>query len=322
MPRTDEFGLIAEFVKPFKKVPPPRGPGDDCAVLEPTERALCLKTDAVIEGVHFTRKTFSLEDVGHKALAVNLSDLAAAGAEPSWALCALGLPAGTTAKDVRAIGRGMASLANACGLDLVGGNVSRADVLSVTVSVGGLVPEDRVALGRGGAKPGDVLVVTGGLGEAAAGLAVLAATGGRPRSSNEKKLARAQRRPEPHLAAGLVLGEYASACIDVSDGLVQDVGHLCERSKVGAALDTRRFPVSEALLSWAGSRAKAAASMLTGGEDYVLVAAVPEPRVTSLLRAMAKEALVAVPIGEVTRGAKVVVDGRPWAGKGGYRHFE
>jgi thiamine-monophosphate kinase len=206
-------------------------------------------------------------------------------------------------------------------VELVGGNVSRADVLSVTVSVGGLVPEGRTALGRGGAKPGDVLVVTGGLGEAAAGLAVLEATKGAPKKAHEKKLALAQRRPDPHLAQGLVLGRFASACIDVSDGLVQDVGHLCERSKVGASLDTRRFPVSEALLAWAGSREKAARHMLAGGEDYVLLAAVPEPKLEALLRAMANEALVAVPIGEVTRGATVLVDGRKWSGPRGYVHF-
>src|SRR5205807_468146 len=165
-----EFELIEEFLKPF-----PRGravaigPGSDCAALSVAPgMQLVATTDAVVEGVHFDLRRFSPEDVGWKALAVNLSDLAAAGARPRWFLCALAVPrTSRTTQIARRISRGMAPLARQSGCALVGGNVTRASEWSVTITALG---EARRPLSRDGARPGDALVVVGSLGDAAAGL--------------------------------------------------------------------------------------------------------------------------------------------------------
>src|SRR5437762_9724649 len=171
---------------------------------------LVATTDAVVEGVHFDLERFSPEDVGWKALAVNLSDLAAAGARPRWFLCALGVPkSGRRGQLVRRISRGMAPLAKRTGCALVGGNFSRASEWSVTITALG---EARRPLSRSGARPGDALVVVGTLGDAAAGL--------RPYPS--PAASRAQRRPMPLVREGEIAAAQASAAIDVSDGFLQD----------------------------------------------------------------------------------------------------
>ena len=148
-----EFQLIEAFVAAAAASPrPPRGPGDDAAVLPRGRGETCVTVDAVVEGVHFRRASSRLEDVGHKALAVNLSDLAAMGARPGWALVALGVPRGFRVADARKLGAGFGALARGSGTVLVGGNVTRAPGLALTVTVGGEVPPGR-ALRRSGSSP-------------------------------------------------------------------------------------------------------------------------------------------------------------------------
>ena len=145
----NEFERIARFTEAFEVLPAPFGPGDDCAVLPPSRQQV-VTTDAVVEGVHFRRRTFSMADVGHKALAVNLSDLAAMGAVPTWFVCALGVPDDVSPQDLRALARGMSALAKVHGIRLVGGNVTGALQLSVTITAAG---EVETPLLRSGGRP-------------------------------------------------------------------------------------------------------------------------------------------------------------------------
>jgi thiamine-monophosphate kinase len=272
-----EFDLIRRFVRaaPRGGAGVVLGIGDDAAVLRPPRgEDLVLTVDAVVEGVHFDRR-FAPGDVGWKALAVNLSDLAAMGARPLWALCALAVPRGADAAVLARVGRGLARCARAHGVALAGGNVTRARELSLTVTAVGSAPPG-AALTRAGASPGDVVLVSGTLGEAARGL------GPRPRPC----CARRQRRPEPRVALGLALRGVASACLDVSDGLLQDLGHLCRASRVGAEVRLSRLPVRHATPEEAA----------VGGEDYELLFTVSPRR---LPRALAAAAAAGVPVAEI-----------------------
>src|SRR5256885_3569367 len=266
--RAKELDLIDAFLAPFgldrssSRFPGVlSGPGGDCAVVQPRRGlSLVLKTDAVVEGVHFTMPPFSPEDVGHKALAVNLSDLAAAGARPRWFLCALGVPKTRFAIATAArMARGMARLARRTGCVLVGGNVTRAPGWTLTLFVAGEAKHPR---GRTGARPGDAIVVVGKPGAAARGLTDLP-RGKRPAA------ARAQLRPEPLVDAGLTAGSLPSAAIDVSDGLLRDLGHLCASSGCGAEVEVEALPVA---------KGASLDDALSGGEDYALLFAVPRNR--------------------------------------------
>jgi len=309
-----EFDFIRDFVRPFGVPPAPVGPGDDCAVVPSSRTPLCVTTDAVVEGVHFTLRHFSWEDVGHKALAVNLSDLAAMGAVPSWFVCALALPRGARSAQVRALARGMAPLAREAGIRLVGGNFTQAKELSVTLTAAGRVGA-RGALLRSGGRPGDQLYVSGTLGDARLGLACLGM-----RRAPRAQLR--QRRPRPRLGLGLLSAHYASAGIDISDGLVGDLGHLCNASRVGARVSLAALPVSSELRKEAGRHAWRWA--VAGGEDYELLLAVPRKAVRAFERASRRAGHSVANVGELTRRRAVVfVDarGRPTAVPHGFEHF-
>ena len=289
------------------------GPGDDAAVLRPAPgEDLVATVDAVVEGVHFERRT-PRADVGWKALAVNLSDLAAMGARPFAALVALGLPRGTPTAEVREVARGLGACARAYRTPVAGGNVTRADVLSVTVTVLGAVQEGRAVL-RAGARPGDLVAVTGTLGEAALGLAPRAAA----------PLVRRQRRPEPRIRAGLALAGFARAAIDVSDGLVQDLGHLCRASRVGARIGVADLPLSAAYRRAASRLADPYAAALGGGEDYELVVALPPAALQAAQAAAARARTPLTVVGRFTRGRGVRVvgaRGEPLAAPAGHDHL-
>lgn len=280
-----EFELIDAFLTPFGGG---EGVGSDCAALEVARgMRLLVTTDALVQDVHFTLPAFSPEDVGWKALAVNLSDLAAAGAQPRWFLCALGVPRGAnTLRMVRGIARGMAPLARRHGIAIVGGNLTRAGEWSVTITALG---EARRPLSRAGARPGDALVVAGKLGDAAAGL-----RGARAGRS-------AQRRPSPLVREGLVAARFASASIDVSDGFLQDLGHLCAQSRCGAVVEVSRLPLGKV----ARGRPDGTELALAGGEDYALLYSVPRGRLPALRRAVR-----CVEVGRVVRGSGIELTDR------------
>jgi thiamine-monophosphate kinase len=282
----------------------------------PAAPSSIVTCDAVVEGVHFLRSTSSLADIGHKALAVNLSDVASMGATPSWFVCALGLPPDTKPRDLGELSRGMAALAKVHQVELVGGNVTRSPQLTVNITVAGTA---RRPLLRSGARPGHHLYVSGYLGDAAAGLELLQTHAAVGRA--QRPLVDAQRRPSPHLAFGRLAAEFASAAIDVSDGLLQDLGHITEASGVGASLESTAIPVSDALFAHAGSRAKALGLALGGGEDYVLLVAVPPRRRTAFERALDKHGLRALRIGVATQGRGILLDGRPPQRRAGFLHF-
>jgi thiamine-monophosphate kinase len=295
-----EFELIALFTRalPTRAGGVVVGPGDDAAVLRPAPgEDLVATVDAVVEGVHFDARSTPAE-VGWKALAVNLSDLAAMGARPVAALVALGIPPGAGAARLRGIAGGLGACARAHRLAVVGGNVTRAGALSLTVTVLGAVAEGRAVL-RSGARPGDLVVVTGTLGDAALGLARGAG----------RALAARQRRPVPRLAAGLALAGLVRAAIDVSDGLVQDLGHLCRASGVGARVGVGDLPLSPAYRRAVRGRPEPWAAALAGGEDYELAAALPPALLARARVAAARARTPLTVIGRFVRGGGVSVVG-------------
>ena len=267
-----EFDLI-EIIR--QRTAQPRGDvvlgiGDDAALLKPPAgQQLVACTDTLVEGVHFARGTAS-EDLGWKCLAVNLSDLAAMGATPAWAMLALTLPRADE-RFVEAFANGFAKLARAHAVSLVGGDTTQGP-LSITVSAFGFVPEDR-ALRRAGARVNDAVFVTGTLGDAAAALRLIQDSGlGTLDASNEQartELLLRLHRPEPRLAAGLALRDVASACVDISDGLLADLGHICEASGVGAVVEADALPLSSAMLALFDADQRRGFA-LGGGDDYEL----------------------------------------------------
>ena len=293
-----EFELIAAFTRalPLTGEGVVLGPGDDAALLRPPRgEELVATVDAVEEGVHFDGR-FRPADVGWKALAVNLSDLAAMGARPLWALVALGVPPGATAARLAGVARGLGACARRFGIAVAGGNVTRAPGLSLTVTVVGSVRRGK-ALRREGARPGDAVLVSGTLGDAALGL-----ERGAPAA-----LARRQRRPAPRLDLGRALVGLASAAIDVSDGLVQDLGHLCDASRVGASLRLAELPLSAAYRRRTAGRDDPWKAALSGGEDYELCVTVPGPKVRRALAAARAAGCPLCVVGTVTRARGVQV---------------
>jgi thiamine-monophosphate kinase len=299
--RAPEFELIAAFTAGLPHPPPPRGPGDDAAVLPPSKLSTVVTSDAVVEGVHFTRPAFTLADIGHKALAVNLSDLAAMGAQPTWWLCALAVPPRFSKADARQLARGMAPLARAHGLQLIGGNVSGSPVLSVTLTLAGQTARPLL---RSGARPGDWLYVAGTLGEAAAGFAQLSRQG----SAADARLVRRQKRPTPLVEVARAAAPYVHAASDVSDGLLQDLAHLCTASQVGVALEGAALKPSPALFRAAG-RVEAQRLQLEGGEDYALLFAVPPKAEAAFRRALRGSREPLQRLGRFTRQRGLTLDG-------------
>jgi len=316
-----EFDLIARyFSRPSRREDVLLGVGDDAALLSvPPGRALVAATDTLVEGRHFLRGT-PPDAIGHQSLAVNLSDLAAMGADPAWALLSLSLPEVDEAW-LAGFATGLYALADRTGVELVGGDTVRGPLV-VTIEVLGFV-DPAVALRRGGARAGDLLFVSGTLGLAAAGLEMLRAAGrgARMPASDDPRVHR-YRYAEPRLELGRALRGAATSAMDVSDGLLGDLEKLCAASAVGARLDLDRLPVS-ALLSERFDRAACERLVLHGGDDYELLFTLPVDRAAALVPRL--QAVCAVNcIGEITPGAGVACRraGSPVAVPGGgYDHF-
>jgi thiamine-monophosphate kinase len=283
------------------------GIGDDAALLAPPAgHELAVSTDTLVGGVHFPFAT-SAHDLGWKALAVNLSDLAAMGATPAWSLLALTLPEATR-EFVAEFIDGYAELAAQHGVALVGGDTTRGP-LAIGVTVHGFVAPGR-ALRRDGAQPGDLVFVTGTLGDAAAGLRCLDRGDARahalfnaPADTRETLIARLNR-PTPRVAAGAALRDFASACIDISDGLLADLGHISARSGVGIEIEADALPASSALLSLF-DREECLLLQATGGDDYELAFCVPPARAGEVQRDLARIGCGATRIGRVVAGERV-----------------
>ena len=299
------------------------GIGDDAAVLAvPAGQELAVAIDTLVEGMHFPRGT-SAVDIGWKALAVNLSDLAAMGATPAWALLALTLPEPDQAF-VEGLAEGFAQLAKPHRLALVGGDTTRGP-LSISVAVHGFVAPGK-ALMRSGAKVGDAVLVTGTLGDAAAGLHALAHPFAveEQRSDARDLLVARLNRPTPQLAAGSALRDLAHACIDVSDGLIADLGHICTASGVGAEVDASLLPLSPSLIAIYDD-ASAQQFALTGGDDYELCFTVPMNRLADVQSDLSRLGCGVTRIGRIVEGQGVSVRGvdGQWleTEQAGWNHF-
>ena len=307
-----EFELLAK-VRERLGAPGPRvrlGSGDDAAVTVPGG-ATATSVDALVEGVHFRREA-GPERIGHKALATALSDLAAMGAEAGEAYVVIGLPEDVDDEECLRLVDGMLELAGRTGTTLAGGDVSRAPVLTLAVTVVGHAAAAEDFVGRAGARPGDALVLTGELGGAAAGLALLEdpALAGTVPAEIAERLRRRQLQPWPRLAAGRALaGVGARAMIDLSDGLGGDAGHLAAASGVRLEIDAGALPVAAgvaAVAAAAGTDPLRLAS--AGGEDYELLAALPPDRLDEASARVAASGETALSeIGRVAAGSGVEI---------------
>ncbi|MGH3797246.1 MAG: thiamine-phosphate kinase [Pseudonocardiaceae bacterium] len=304
-----EFGVIARVTAGRK--PPPGtllGPGDDAAVLAAPDGRVVACTDVLVEGVHFRLDWSTPHQVGRKAVAANLADVAAMGAVPTGLVVGLGCPGHTPVSTVDGLVDGMWAEAGRVGTGVVGGDVVSAPKIFISVTALGDL-QGRAPVTRCGARPGDVLGVCGRLGWAAAGLAVL----GRGFRSPTMVVG-AHRVPEPPYAAGPhAAAAGATAMIDVSDGLLADAGHLAEASGVRIDIDSAALAVPRKLVEVASALgADPRHWVLTGGEDHALLASFP-----------AESALPAgwTVIGVVAEGRAVTVDGTPYEGSAGWDHF-
>jgi thiamine-monophosphate kinase len=304
-----EFDLLARI---RRELPPPGprvrlGSGDDAAIAVP-EGATATSVDALVDGVHFRRAWSSPGQIGAKALAVALSDLAAMGAEPGEAYVVIGVPPDLDEDACLELLDGMARVAEETGTTLAGGDVSRAPVLTLAVTVVGHAEGAGDFVTRSGARPGDALVVTGELGGAVAGLLLLersrAADSDHPGGgSNSDALSDAliarQLEPRPRLEAGRTLAAAgATAMIDLSDGLGGDAAHIAEASGVGLRIDAATLPIAGGVTEVAEASGQDPLQLaVSGGEDYELLAAIPPDRIGTRL----------TPIGEVVAGEGVEI---------------
>ncbi len=296
------------------------GIGDDAAIVKiPPDQELIITTDTLISGVHFPTNSIPF-DIGYKALAVNLSDLAAMGALPAWFTLALTLP-----KDdehwLHDFSRGLFTLANQFQMQLIGGDLTRGS-LSITIQALGYLPKS-TALRRDAAKSGDLIYVSGYLGDAGFALKILQNKLHLPEHDQHAILSRLNR-PEPRIALGEKLRHIAHAAIDISDGLVADLSHILAASQVGAIVYVDQLPLSP-LLKQALSLEDAIALALTAGDDYELCFTIPQKNKTACEKLLKEQHCTFACIGEITTANKLILryqHGRDYHGATtGYQHF-
>ncbi len=306
---TGEFGLIARIVARLEAGPATLlGPGDDGAVVAAPDGRIVASTDVLVEGRHFRRDWSGAADIGHRAAAANLADIAAMGAAPTALLVALCVPPDLDVTWAEELAGGLSEEAGLVGASVVGGDMSASPTLTVAVTaLGDLQGQDPVV--RGGAHPGDVVALAGRTGYAAAGYTVLSRGFRTP-----KMLVEAYRRPEVPYSQGAAAARHgATAMIDVSDGLLQDLSHIATASVVGIDVRSDAFEVPQQMRDAASALGVDPYQwILAGGDDHALAATFP--------------AGVPLPsgwrqIGTVHEGTGVTVDRKPWSGALGWDHF-
>lgn len=300
-----------------------KGIGDDTAVLDlGNGRSTLFTIDTMVEGVHFQKGTdaFSL---GYKAMTSNISDVAAMGGTPAFAVVSAALPAGMSVDDVAAMYTGVETAAERYGVSVVGGDTTSSETTVLTVALLGEAAPDLVR-GRDMAKSGDIIFVTGELGGSAAGLGVIER--GLDRNEYAACVARHER-PEARVAAGsAAAGAGANAMEDVSDGLAAEIAHICEASGTGARIDARSIPLMQCAIDVAGRLGKEPLDLaLFGGEDYELVITAPPENAEAVKISVKRTGVRITEVGTITEGsACILVDSKgaeaPIAGRG-YSHF-
>jgi thiamine-monophosphate kinase len=318
----DEFELIQRY---FSRLGAARadvllGVGDDAAILRvPDDADLAAAVDTIVAGRHFPEGS-DARSIGHRSLAVNLSDLAAMGARPAWAMLSLTLPQAEP-DWLEGFARGFGELARAHEVMLVGGDTT-AGPLAVSVQIMGHVPRG-TALRRGGGREGDLLAVTGTIGDAGAGLALVTGVLATDDAAAARELRRRFEYPTPRVEFGLAARGLASAAMDLSDGLAGDLPKLAAAGGLGAHVDVERLPLSHALAAVAGPQ-RARDFALGGGDDYELLLAVPPAHREALAARAAALNLTLTTIGELRRGNSVqwALGSRSYVPAAlGYSHF-
>lgn len=328
----NEFELIRRFFRRDQAESPPKGLmlgiGDDAALLQPPAgMQLAVTTDTLVSGVHFPADA-NAEDIAERALRVNLSDLAAMGAEPLWFTLALTLPPTSGEADeelredwLRDFSRGLFQAANEFDCALVGGDTTSGPLSICVQAMGSIAPGE--ALRRDGASAGDYVLVTHCLGDGAAGLAVIENRLSLDETHNEY-LRQRYHRPEPRFKEATLLRGLASAALDISDGLAADLGHICAASDLAAQIDVQELPLSPALLAMVDLE-QARRWALSGGDDYELCFTVPESKMPEVGMLIARGELKAKVVGQLMPGSGVqcLLEGEPFElEQTGYTHFQ
>ncbi len=294
-----------------------KGGGDDCATTLVRSQRILFTNDALVERVHFKREWMPAWEIGWKALIANVSDIAAAGGTPVAALISLELPASLPVRWLKELYAGLLAGSRRYQVALAGGNISAGPHVAVHISLAGEAPAKRI--GRGGARPGNLVVVTGALGGSLAGLRCLqrGLRGGAVRRAIKHHF-----RPLPNLAAGRALARLASAQIDISDGLAHDAEHIASASGVQLVLVPGAVPVHRAAAALASRLGTTPVALALGsGEEYELLATIPRTRFPSAVRALARLGVRLTPIGEVRRGKGLVLLGGASGSARGFDHF-
>ncbi|PTA50971.1 thiamine-phosphate kinase [Shewanella morhuae] len=295
------------------------GIGDDCALVQPAEnKSIAISCDTLVENVHFF-PDMPPAALGYKALAVNLSDLAAMGAEPAWMTLALTLP-DVDETWLSGFSEGLFEAANYYGIALIGGDTTRGP-RAINITVHGQVPQGK-ALTRHGAKAGDWIYVTGTLGDSALGLDIIRGAQ-QAKAENKEFLINRHYRPTPRVLAGQALRSLASSAIDLSDGFISDISHILKAAEVGAIVDVNCIPLSLAMKDTV-SEEHALGYALTGGEDYELLFTVPESQKGALETTLNHTGTKFVRVGQICAGSKLKLqlNGEPFIPPYyGFEHF-
>jgi len=305
-----EFRLIERMLSKFQSNQPglTLPAGDDCAVLNTgNSRSVLVTTDLLVEDIHFRQSTTSAFLLGRKSIAVNLSDIAAMGGVPTYCFLSIACPKNTCIDFIDELCDGMADICREFNVSLAGGDTtSSPDKLVINICLMGDA-EDNKWVTRSGAEPGDVIQVSGYLGQSTAGLNLIESANTEDRFAS---LCDAQLNPFPRVATGLALNQAGvNAMIDISDGLMQDLGHICEKSGVGAVIDFDTIPISRAALQFCDDDLVRAVKMaLAGGEDYELCWTVsPDNAENALLAAIDSGAVNSRSIGIITTGKGITI---------------